>query len=667
MYKICVYNVSLKFIITVWLILAASFSCTKKNYQSDELDSALEMAEGNRLELEKVLAHYSQNIQDSLKLKAAIFLIENMQYHYSYADTAYMNRFYAQIDSAYLFYRDKPEHIKDSTYSAIIDRFPLPDKYINDLNFITADYLIRNIDTAFASWTELDWVRHVDFDAFCEFILPYKVVEGQDLGNWRNFSLDFCNGDLENHKYCELYRYSPYKACETVNNALRDSVHPRLINKYGLPVKKISTLTKIPFGLCDDYNVLAIAIMRAKGIPCAIDFTPQWPFRSLGHTWCVLLENSGKTVVFEGADGSPARPHRQDHKMAKVFRKTYGINKDLVQMNKEEKFVPPLFKKPFHKDVTTDYLKTVDIKVDYASDSKHNYAYLAVFDNQNWIPIHWAKKNRKAFIFEKMGKDIVYLPIYYTRLGIEPFDDPILLTIKGESIILKADTTLKRELVLSRKYPPMENVFSVSGRVMNGKFQASNDPLFMDSSTIDIHTIKERAVIAKQISLDSIDTRYRYWRYCSPNGGNCNMAELYFYEKDSLKEISGRVIGTEGSWRPLSDGYTKEAVFDRNALTFFDAPQGDNCWVGIDFRKPVNISKISYLPRNDGNCIEAGDEYELMYWANNGWQSLGKQIAEGIELRYENCPSNALFLLRDHTKGKEERIFTYKDNEQIWW
>jgi hypothetical protein len=87
----------------------------------------------------------------------------------------------------------------------------------------------------------------------------------------------------------------------------------------------------------------------------------------------------------------------------------------------------------------------------------------------------------------------------------------------------------------------------------------------------------------------------------------------------------------------------------------------------LDFGKPVRIGKIDYLPRNDGNCIEPGDEYELFYWNNRQWQSLGRKQAERIRLDYDNCPSNALFLLHNHTKGKEERIFTYENGEQVWW
>jgi hypothetical protein len=36
-------------------------------------------------------------------------------------------------------------------------------------------------------------------------------------------------------------------------------------------------------------------------------------------------------------------------------------------------------------------------------------------------------------------------------------------------------------------------------------------------------------------------------------------------------------------------------------------------------------------------------------------------------LYYDDAPTNALFRLRNHSKGKEERIFTYEDGKQVWW
>lgn len=631
------------------------------------LENVLKLAGENRNQLEKVLEHYKH---DTLKSKAAVFLIENLPGHYSFSDTLFYNKYCDEIDSLANLYNFPHHHRRDSLYNIIrnkYDSLTKDNKYTADIKFITADYLINNIDSAFSVWQNNPFTRHVGFDDFCEYILPYKCMETQALDNWREYFRDYSKQALSELEFCDQYKNSVHKACEVINDDIRNKIHPNLWADDGTPIIRMKSRLRAPYGSCDNYCILALAVMRAQGIPTAIDYTPQWPFRSMGHSWNVLLDNNGKNVIFEGVFSRPGLPHKEDHKMAKVYRRTYSANKDIINLHKKEKHIPRSFITPFFKDVTDEYMKTADVTIRVKGNNDHSYAYLAVFDNQTWIPIHWSKKNGKTFTFEKMGKDIMYLPIYYTRLGIEAFEDPILLTIKGETIVFKADTAQKKDILLYRKYPPMTNMHDISGRVINGKFQASNDASFTDSLTVNVHIIKERAVIAKQILLDSIDTKYRYWRYLSPNGAYCNMAEIYFYEKDSLKEITGKVIGTEGSWRPLNEGYTKEGAFDRDALTFFDAPQSDNAWVGMDFGEPINIGKINYLPRNDGNCIEAGDEYELMYWANGIWQSMGKKIADDVCLKYENCPANALFLLHNHTKGKEERIFTYEDGKQVWW
>jgi len=72
------------------------------------------------------------------------------------------------------------------------------------------------------------------------------------------------------------------------------------------------------------------------------------------------------------------------------------------------------------------------------------------------------------------------------------------------------------------------------------------------------------------------------------------------------------------------------------------------------------------MPRNDMNAIQPGDEYELLYW-NGGWKSLGRKIADSTTLQYDNVPYNALFWLKNHSSGREERIFTYENGKQVWW
>lgn len=60
-------------------ILLNLFSCS--SYEKERLEAALVFADDNRPELEKVLTYYEG---DSLKLKAAVYLIENMPLYYTY-------------------------------------------------------------------------------------------------------------------------------------------------------------------------------------------------------------------------------------------------------------------------------------------------------------------------------------------------------------------------------------------------------------------------------------------------------------------------------------------------------------------------------------------------------------------------------------------------------
>ena len=65
--------------VQVLLFLILFFSCKKS-----DIERSLTLAGDNAVELRKVLDHYSKNIDDSLKYKAAVFLIENMPGHYSF-------------------------------------------------------------------------------------------------------------------------------------------------------------------------------------------------------------------------------------------------------------------------------------------------------------------------------------------------------------------------------------------------------------------------------------------------------------------------------------------------------------------------------------------------------------------------------------------------------
>lgn len=630
-------------------------SCNRYDVQ---LKSALEEAEENRKELEKVLKYYEN---DEEKKEAAKFLIRNMPVHFSSVDN-HLENYYNTVDSILINTLCSPTEMKDT-----LDRLSIyfPESYdkVPDVKLMKADYLIGHIEEAFRQWKSGEWAVHLSFEEFCEFLLPYKSEELQPFDNWRE-DLKFFGKELDKLSYCDLYRNSAIWATQTVNATLRDSLHPCVLEYHIPEIHRLSTKLRMPFGLCKDYVQIAVSVLRSNGIPVAIDFTPQWPFRSLGHSWNVVLANSGKWIPFGGVESDPGEPHKLDEKMAKVYRRTYSINPDVMKLIQTEKRVPSVFQSPCLKDVTAEYMKGCDVEVEINA-SGYKYAYLAVFDNQNWIPVAYGKiKNGKA-IFKDMGRDILYLPVCFNKQGIKPVGFPFILTERGHINPVGIDENGTQEMTLFRKFPVFSHVQEVAGRVIGAKFQAANRADFADSITL--HRINKWGTRGEIIEIPPLSKPYRYWRYYQPEPNTyCNIAEIDFFERDSCESLRGLIIGTDSSCFN-NPNTRKEAAFDGNILTSFDAPTPSGAWVGMDFGHPVDIGKIIYTPRGDGNTIEQGDLYELFYWEKDHWVSAGQQIAQTVKLHFKQVPSGQLYWLRNLTKGVEERIFTYIKGEQIFW
>jgi len=75
-------------------------------------------------------------------------------------------------------------------------------------------------------------------------------------------------------------------------------------------------------------------------------------------------------------------------------------------------------------------------------------------------------------------------------------------------------------------------------------------------------------------------------------------------------------------------------------------------------RSTDNIKKVSFAD---------GKDYELFYWGDDDWQSAGTVTAGENPLVFEGIPAGALYWLVEKDSDKEERIFTYDDDRQVWW
>ena len=641
-------------------------SCSPSSYDK-ELEEALVFAGSNRPELERVLEHYTG---DSLKQEAARFLIRNMPGHYSYADTATLHRYAQAADSILTVMEGQGFHTICHAIDSMASRLGLDNlNRIYDSHVITADFLIRNIDAAFDDWQHRPWNVSLSFQDLCETLLPYKVEDLQPLEDWRTELRGRYGRMLKDMDLCDEYYDLTYSAARFVDKALCEAHQPTIGMSLRHTCLPPSVRLRVPFGSCRDYAVTAASVLRSEGIPVYVEDIPLWVANFLGHSWNMLVGTDGRNTAFSGGLGEIGKRHFPEGRIGKIYRRTYAADPERKALNRSGEWVPPLFRDIFQKDVTAQTLSCSDVTLEVRGE-KDGHAYLALFDNRTWVPVALGKISRGKAVFRDLGPHALYLPVRYDKDGqMKPIADPFILEYNGHTERVVLDTSQHITVTLHRKYPVKGYLYEKLHRLEGGEFQASDRPDF--SRRHVFHRITENRGWGYEVRVPDSVPPCRYWRYISyQRKSYCNMAEIMFYAQgDSipLKEGGGiTVIGTPGA-HDDHPTYTREAVFDGDLLTCNDPTEPDSAWVGLDLGRPVKMDHLFYYGRSDGNAVEVGDEYELFYWNRDRWQSLGRQRAVRPNLEYRDVPAKALLLLRDLTKGRDERIFTYENGEQVFW
>lgn len=615
------------------------------------LKNSLPETSKNKKEFKRVLYHYKSK-KDSLKLKAAMFLISNMKSHYS-VKSNHTNKLFNFLDSIYPL---KSELIDLKNYKDFTKKnTDFEYDYIDDIDQINSTFLIDNIDKSFCFW-KTPWTNHLNFEQFCEYILPYRISD-EYLENWRQ---------IYQFKYHSVFNginkdsLTLETACELLNNEIRKTNKCKIhtLNSYVDGIKP-STLINLNFGTCRDYCYHGIYAMRSLGIPVAIDMIPN------GHAWNVLITANGPKDFLAADDslGKHLIKQTKYRRIPKVYRQTFSENTNELILSSKTTDVPDVFANPFYKDVTSEYFNGANINVTINSKNKNMFAYLCQHD-VNFRFVDWARIYDKKASFKNLGDSIVYFPVCYNSGLIEHVGFPVAVKNNAKTqIILKPNKSTTQNMVLYRKFPFRDRLEFLWKRTIGGKFQGANNPDFSDAS--DLFVINKMP--DKMMNTILIDkSSYRYIRYLSPDNSHCGIAEIEFYENDNTKPLSGTVIGTDGYFERCID-CTKYKVFDGNWLTCYDAEKPNGAWVGLDLGEKKDIRKIRFIPRNDDNFVRIGDEYELIYMDFDGWKTMGRKVADCDSIVYKNVPSNCVYLLRNHTKGREERIFTYENGKQVWW
>lgn len=645
----------------LFIVLLLLLAIGANSFSDEGVNSTLAKAGANRTELEKVLEHYKN---DNLKYQAACFLIENMDAHYSYASKN-IDAYYQAMDSVFSLPVRHDSIYKNAYFNASTISGDLHEGAIVkwDHQTLTSNQLIKQIDKAFEMWQK-PWNKDVSFDMFCKYVLPYRITT-EPVSDWRP-------------QYIKTYwdRFKYLTQAQT-NYTTKFGLYKEL-NKwfYGalyypstyLPEMPLDMLLKMRIGNCESNGKRNISQLRAVGIPSALDYVPMWGNRSMSHSWCVIFVDDEKFIPFGLNEELGIHFFfRPNDKLPKVYRNTFDKQKEqAVYCADSSSFIVAELHNPCLSDVTDRYVETSDVEVKLDTERKgykSPWIYLCVFSDNDWFPICYAKREEGKATFRKMGRGVVYLPVSYSKIGeMIPEGNPFILAADGSRKEIVANVQQLQKLRAVRKYTLTLEQKDYCAQMENGEFHVANQENFADSLLVGM------AKDVKESRFYSLKPKYkgdyRFFRYMAPADSYGNVAEIELYDNKGNKLKPKRVFG----YRWTVKGHEQPKLYDGDPLSSFTLQATKRGWCAVELEEPTHISEIRYLPRNDGNYINEGDTYQLYYWDKDDWKLLSEKVGnrEGI-LWFDKVPTGALFLLRDITKGKQERIFTYENGEQIWW
>lgn len=656
-------------ILLVFLLIA----CTSRD--DKRLEQALQFAGNNRGELEKVLAHY---IDIPEKQAAARFLIMNMPGHTGVdsSNIEILQPVYTkhveisekhQWKRSLQWYRDINTLWRKEKNKII----PLLASSRQDLKTVKADWLINEIDRSFKAWKENAYTQNDSFEDFCQHILPYRFAEGIYSDNAR---------DVFYQRHAHIFNDN-IKDFREETDSLHQIYSYLMHNDWAassMPIYNVSSFEKIKRGSCDDkawYNCL---MMSALGMGVAIDFVPEWGNRSGGHSWNSLIVG-GETYPFEPFWDDDRWKYKKIYnnecfdlkwgkfRLPKVYRRTFEhyFLGPLGDKSVAREDIPPLFKNPFMKDVSSQYFDATDIKITITEPIPENvrYCYLCVFGAKEWQPVQWGKIgwNNKV-TFKGMGKDIVYLPMFYQNVFLTPAAPAFILPQDGncEKLACKEE----KMQVTARNYTaylyPVD-IAEAKETLVGAYLVGCND---LNSSVADTLYMMTDSMDAweNDILLDNPQV-YRYIQLITPKD-SVGLCEISFFEQGK-KDKPVQPVKVSAEITPLSDDEHPGMVADSRSATGFRGIFNDpkKKILCFDLGKPLSISKISYIPYTH-NYLYKDSEIDLCYW-DNRWVSTGIRKGNDKNMTFDNIPEGSIYRIR--MKGKNDRIFTYKNGIIRWY
>lgn len=535
---------------------------------------------------------------------------------------------------------------------------------ICDTAFLDTAFLRENIEAAFAAWREAPWNDEITFDQFCEYILPYRVSDEILRSHTRS---------ILREKYLPLIEGCTdwLDAFEIIYNHLMVYIQKKSMDcPYTIDPLTTEYVRQAD---CKQRCILIVSVLRSLGIPATVDRVLNWAnYSTLGHEWVVAVDRKGNTYSIADKDsvarmGNPVDAGKFAVKYLPENDEMYG------QRACEEKKAAKVYRQKFLKkgeqggisqsileDVSATYGFDASLTVEIPAGVDSRHFHLCTFlSGSGWTPVAVSVSYGGEVTFDHIGKDIVYLVGYYDDDSMAPVGNPFWLRPDGSKQELVPDMIHTDTMTLYRKYPVTSVWAGRWGDMIGSTIEGSR---YADFRTVDTLFLIDKMPCGKVCLPLDTDREYRYVRYRSAMKEYlAPLRELMFFEScNDTFPLSGNPIGYNVLGRNIHQ------AFDGDLTTVFSVKsKSKEYWVGLDLGIPKRVSSVVFYPKNDDNDIVVGELYELYYY-DKGWHSAGCRTAETESLSF-TAPRNALLWLRNLSKGKEERIFLYRDGVQIWF
>lgn len=605
----------------------------------DRLEYALEFAGENRKELEKVLEYYRN---DSLKYRAACFLIENMPHWYAYDGW--------QLDTLeVLMKRDREGKLSkdDKVRWGSFDYHTLNKVY--DSKVIKSEYLIENINLAFQEWQKRPWNKSLSFDDFCDLILPYRIGN-ERLSDWRSLYNSYYGSLLDS-----VYTGSDVLvACKWINDELNRQNYKYSV-EWNVPHNRADYLFETRIGYCREVSDLIQYAMRSCGIPVAADFMPYSPDYRYSHEWNVVRDTTGRYIQFgfEGLDPVRDKVADDGRRKGKVYRYCYALQNERKILRKHSGWNIGGDEGLYWKDVTSEYFGHNQAAVNAFAMEKPLIG-LSVFSTYGWQIIGEGVYNSSGkAIFDNIEPSIIYVPVSLDN-GVKPAGYPFMLDNDGHVEEFVPDTVNLEKVILKRKMALIPRVAAWGFSQIGARIEGDTDIDFKNPKLIA--EIKDTMDYTFQVLEGVCSEEVKYIRYIPP-AGFLQLAELKLYEDAELKK--------EIKITPVTDFPNISWIVDGDILSYLYR-KSEEVIAPLVFALDSlqQIKSLYYIARTDDNYVWKGDMYELLYFDGmKGWKSLGLKTATSKQICFD-APRNALLWLRNRTKGREEQVFIYRNNRQ---